>query len=423
MDAAATGVPVVELSGWRDVNEALRRKDARQALYDEGAVVMGDCLLMLHGEDHRDRRRLENRLFRREVFDVWENQLLAQTLTNTLAPFVQAARGDLIVIGYRLAMSLTAHVAGIDHNSADPDATERLFTIVKKFSEGATLVHSTRDRNEVRAEVMATMEAFDRDMLQPAIARRRAIIDAAATGRADEADIPRDVLTTLLRNQDRLDLPPHVIRREIAFYLQAGAHSTANALTHTLDKVWSWGAEHPADLALARNDKSFLQRCMHESLRLDPASPVAWRETLADLEVGGRVIPAGTRLVLDLKAANRDASVWGADADRFDPHRVLPDGIPPWGLSFGAGAHACIGQELDGGLLDSDMGSGTTQRLYGTVAVMAHAVLNAGGRPDPASPPVLDTTSTRKHFSSYPIVFDSLGTTGTNPTTNQKGAH
>ena len=34
--------PVVELTGWRDVNEALRRKDARQALYDEGAVVMGD---------------------------------------------------------------------------------------------------------------------------------------------------------------------------------------------------------------------------------------------------------------------------------------------------------------------------------------------------------------------------------------------
>lgn len=401
-------VPVVELTGWRDVNEALRRKEARQALYDEGAVVMGDCLLTLHGDPHRDRRRLENRLFRREVFDIWENQLLAQTLTDTLAPFRAAGRGDLIVIGYRLAMSLTAHVAGIDHNSADPEATERLYGIVKKFSEGATLVHSTRDKDEVRAEVLATMDAFDESVLQPAIARRRSLIDDVAAGTRPESDLPHDVLTTLLRNQDRLDLPHDVVRREIAFYLQAGAHSTANSLTHTLDQVWSWGAAHPADLDRARADKAFLQRCMHESLRLDPASPVAWREALTDFEVAGRSVTAGTRLVLDLKSANRDASVWGPTGGEFDPHRVVPDGAAPWGLSFGAGAHACIGQELDGGLVDGDMSGGTTQRLYGTVAVMAHAVLAAGGRPDPAAPPVLDPASVRKHYSSYPILFGAV---------------
>lgn len=401
-------VPVVELTGWRDVNEALRRKEARQALYDEGAVVMGDCLLTLHGDPHRDRRRLENRLFRREVFDVWENQLLAQTLTDTLAPFRAAGRGDLIVIGYRLAMSLTAHVAGIDHNSADPDATERLYGIVKKFSEGATLVHSTRNKDEVRAEVLAVMDEFDESVLQPAIARRVALIGEVAAGTRPESELPQDVLTTLLRNQDRLDLPREVIRREIAFYLQAGAHSTANSLTHTLDQVWAWGADHPEDLQQARADKAFLQRCMHEALRLEPASPVAWREAVSDFEVAGRTITTGTRLVLDLKAANRDASVWGPTGNRFDPHRQVPDGAAPWGLSFGAGTHACIGQELDGGLVDGDMSGGTTQRLYGTVAVMAHAVLEAGGRRDPAAPPVLDPASVRKHYSSYPILFGAL---------------
>ena len=399
------GGTVVELGGWREVNEALRRKEFRQALYDEGAVVMGDCLLTLHGDPHRDRRRLENRLFRREVFDVWENQLLSRTLEETLAPFVAAGRADLIVIGYRLAMSLTAHIAGIDHDGSDPDATEQLYAVVKKFSEGATLVHSTRDKAEVRAEVLATMDAFDERLLQPAIARRRALIDEVAAGRRPESDLPADVLTTLLRNQDRLDLPADVIRREIAFYLQAGAHSTANALTHTLDQVWTWGAAHPAEFAAARSDKAFLQRCMHESLRLDPASPVAWREALADSAVAGCPIAAGSRVVLDLKAANRDESVWGATADRFDPMRPVPEGASPWGLSFGAGAHACIGQELDGGLVDGDMSGGTTQRLYGTVAVMAHAIIAAGGRPDPASPAVLDAASTRKHYSSYPILF------------------
>ncbi len=398
-------LPVVELNRWRDVSEALRRKELRQALYDEGAVVMADCLLTMHGDRHRDRRRLENRLFRREVFDFWENQLLSGTIDATLTPFVNAGRADLIVIGYRLAMSLTAHVAGIDHDQTDPDATERLYTIVKKFSEGATLVHSTRDKSDVRAEVLATMDAFDEVLLRPAIARRTGLIERVANGDLPESALPSDVLTTLLRNQDRLDLPPEVVRREIAFYLQAGAHSTANALTHTLDHVFSWGAEHPDDLVRARTDKGFVQRCVHESLRLDPASPVAWREALADVELAGRAVPAGARIVLDLMAANRDAAVWGPTAAQFDPHRHIPDGVSPWGLSFGGGTHACIGQELDGGLVDGPIDSDSTQRLYGTVAVMAHAVLSAGGRPDPAAPPVLDPASVRRHFSSYPILF------------------
>jgi cytochrome P450 len=397
-----TGPPTLELRTWRAVNEALRRKELRQALYDEGSVVMADCLLTLHGDSHRDRRRLENRLFRREVFDVWENDLLARTLSTTLAPFVGAGRGDLIVIGYRLAMNLTAHVAGIDHDATDTAATEALYAVVKKFSEGATLVHSTRDKDVVRAEVQATLDEFTEQFLEPATARRRELLAAEAAG---GTPAPADVLTTLLRNQDRLDLPPEVVRREIAFYLQAGAHSTANAFTHTLDHLFTWGTDHPADLTRARTDRGFVQRAVHESLRLDPASPVAWRETLGQVELAEHTVPAGTRVVLLLQDANRDPDVWGTEAERFDPHRVPPEGVAPWGLSFGGGAHACIGQELDGGVLEDGAGP----RLFGTVAVMAHAVLHAGGSPDPAHPPVLDTTSTRRHFSSYPVVFASSG--------------
>ncbi len=389
----------VSLSCWPDVLDALRHKDLRQALYDEGAVVMADCLLTLHGEPHRDRRRLENQLFRRSVFEAWENDLLAATLDATLAPAVAAGRADLVVLGYRLAMSLTAHIAGIDHDATDADATERLYAVVKHFSEGATLVHSTRDKAEVRAEVAATLERFDAELLQPAIARRRALLAAG-----DEAAVPHDVLTTLLRNQDRLELPAEVVRREIAFYLQAGAHSTANAFTHTVDQLLTRGETHPHDLAAARADKGAVQRGVHETLRLWPASPVAWRRAVTDTAVAGRAVPAGTLVVLDLMAANRDPDVWGASADTFDPERAVPTGLWPWGLSFGAGMHACIGQELDGGIVPGATGAESTH-LFGTVAVMVHAVLAHGAERDPSSPPVLDPNSVRRHFSSYPIVF------------------
>lgn len=389
------------------MRDAFRSKALRQAGYSEGAVVTADTLLDLHGDDHRERRRVENRLFRREIFSYWEHQVLGGTVRATLGPFVESGHGDLAQIGYRSALSLTATIAGIDNDPTDTAATERLYSIVKKFSEGATIMHSTRDKSEVRSEVRDVMATFEQEWFQPSLDRRQSLVDQVERGSLDAEDLPKDVLSTLLVHRDRLDLPPDVVLREMCLYLQAGAHSTANAFTHTVDDLLAWGVEHPDDLARARHDIGFVQRCMHESLRLHPASPMAYRTPLADTELGdGTHLPADSLVVLDLTEANRDVDVFGPTAGDYWPDREVPDGVPRWGMSFGAGAHACIGAELDGGLeIDPDRPS--DEQLFGTVAVMAHAFLEAGGRQDPAQPPTLDPNSTRKHYSSYPVLFGS----------------
>jgi len=403
---SSAAVAPITLTSWNAVRDAFRSKSLRQAGYSEGAVVTADTILDLHGDEHRERRRVENRLFRREVFSYWEHQVLGDTITTTLGPFVDAGRGDLARIGYRSALSLTATIAGIDHDPADVAATERLYAIVKKFSEGATIMHSTRDKDDVRAEVRDALAAFETQTFRPSIERRRVLVRQARAGQIEHDVLPKDVLTTLLLHDERLELAPDVVLREMCLYLQAGAHSTANAFTHTVDDLLVWGADHPDDLATARHDIAFVQRCMHESLRLNPASPVAYRSPVADTQLGdGTLLPENALIVLDLTAANRDPDVFGMAADRFDPHREIPDGIARWGLSFGAGAHACIGAELDGGLeIDPERPRG--EQLFGTVAVMVHAFLGAGGRQDPSEPPTLDPTSTRKHYSRYPVVFD-----------------
>lgn len=395
----------IELTTWNDVREAFRLKDLRQAGYTEGALVMADCLLDLHGVEHRERRRLENRLFRREIFSYWEHEVLGATIEATLAPFVEAGRGDLAIIGYHSAMNLTAMIAGVDHDPTDADATQRLYGIVKTFSEGATLIHSTRDKAEVRAEVREALAIFETDLFEPSLQRRRDILQRVEAGEIAENELPKDVLTTLLVNEDRLHLPYEVLMREICFYLQAGAHSTGNAFTHTVDDLLEWGEHDPERLASAANDLVFIQRCMHESLRLNPASPVATRTPLNDVELSdGRKLPRGSRVVLDLMAANRDIDVFGRSADEFDPYREVPNGVPRWGMSFGGGMHACVGAELDGGL-EIRGESAPQDHLFGTVAVMAQAFLQAGGRQDPDDPPQLDPASQRKHFSRYPVVF------------------
>ena len=75
-----------------------------------------------------------------------------------------------------------------------------------------------------------------------------------------------------------------------------------------------------------------------------------------------------------------------------------------WGLSFGLGMHACIGQELAAGIEPAPDGA-DTERLHGLVAVAAQALLRAGGRPDPNDPAVLDPQSARGYWATYPVIF------------------
>ena len=393
------------LTSWSQVREAFRSKDLRQAGYSQGAVVMAGTLLDLHGKAHRERRRVENRLFRRAIFSFWEHEVLERTISITLSPFIQSKKGDLSVIGYRCAMNLTATIAGIDQDPSETKQTEALYRIVKKFSEGATLLHSRRNKDEVRQEVSEAMKKFAKDFFAPSRETRERLIQKSKRGIINEDDLPKDVLTLLLRNREQLGVTDEVIFREICFYLQAGAHSTANAFVHTVDDIINWGQQHPEDLNKARKDLSFVQRCMHESLRLNPASPVALRQPLKDVELAdGTQLREGSEVTLDLVSANRDPVIFGEKSDQYDPYRVVPEGIPRWGMSFGAGMHACVGAELDGGLeIDPDRPASET--LFGTVAIMAHALLSAGGRRDPNDPPTLDPDSKRKHFSSYPICF------------------
>ncbi len=394
LEPAVAGRIVVSTN--EDALAVLRRKSMRQALYDAGAPVMADCLLDLHAEAHRDRRRLENRLFRRATFEHFERTVLPAAIASTLAPAIAAGSGDLIAIGYRTVMHLTATIAGID---VPPDAVAELEFLTKLFSRGATAVHALGDHDELVGEVEAGMELFQRVLFGPSVERRRDLIAGVEAGRIAEDELPRDVLTTLLRNVDNLDLPDDVIRREVAFYLQAGGHSTANALTHTLDEVWRSDIAGLVDRAT--RDRRFLQRCVHEALRLHPASPIAQRRALeACVLPSGTEVAVGSIVVADLEAANREPALWGDHADRFDPDRTVPDASTPWGLSFGSGMHACIGMELDGGAL-ADAGT----ELYGTVAVLASALLRAGARPDPEHPATLDATSARLHFSAYPVTF------------------
>ena len=400
-----TDVIDITVSTYQQAREAFRQKDLRQALYDEGDVVMSDVLVNLHGADHRARRRLENRLFRKDTHRRYEREFFPPVVAATLAPHVARGQAELVTLSHELMMNLAAYTAGVDRPQGSRDETMHLFSYLMLFIQGATLAHYTGDREAKRAEVAAGLAAFDDEFLAPSIARRRALIAEVDGGSRDEADLPKDVLTTLLLHEDELSLPPDVVLREISFFLLAGAHTSATAFVRTLHHVFAMADDRPEDLQRARTDLAFLQRCVHETVRLQPSSPIAMRWALADVDLPGGVhVPSGARLTIDLMAVNRDPEAFGDRADAFDPHRSLPSGVAPWGLSFGLGMHACIGQDLAAGL-DPMGGPIDEEHLYGLVPVAIRALLDAGGRPDPSDPPTMDPDSSRGYWGCYPVVF------------------
>lgn len=397
---------VITLSTYEDAREAFRQKHLRQALYDAGDVVMADVLVNLHGDDHRARRRLENRLFRRDSHNLYERELFPPILADTLAPHIAGGRAELVGLSHQMMMNLAAFTSGVDRPLGTPEETFRLYSYLMLFIEGATLAHHSGDRMAKRAEVAAALASFDDEFLQPSILRREEVIARVERGDLAENDLPRDVLTVLLRNRDDLELPDDVVLRETCFYLLAGAHTSATAFVRTLDVIFEMATSVPADAERARHDIGFLQRCVHETIRLQPSSPVAMRWAVEEIELsGGRRIAPGDKVVIDLMAANRDPAVFGGTASLHDPHRSLAPGVAPWGLSFGLGMHACIGQELAAGtdaVSDPDIGD----QLYGLVPVAVQAVLAAGARPDPDDPAERDPASERGYWASYPVVFD-----------------
>ncbi|NCZ70877.1 MAG: hypothetical protein EBY80_12085 [Actinobacteria bacterium] len=167
---------VLTVGTFEDAKEIYRHKDFKQALYDAGEVVMDGVLVNLHGDEHRARRRLENRLFRRETLVHYERDLFPKVIEETLAPHVADGHGELVELSHQLMMNLAALNAGVDRPLRTKAETDNLYAFMMKFIEGATLAHTTRDPQEVTREVEGAKQEFNRQFLVPSIRRRQELL-------------------------------------------------------------------------------------------------------------------------------------------------------------------------------------------------------------------------------------------------------
>ena len=389
----------IEIKTFLQVREALCNTKLKQSLYDEGDIIMKDVLLTLHGERHRKRRHVELDLFRRSVTNKYENEVFPGILDEMMEEPLKNNEVDLVEFGYQTTMNLTADFAGIDRTSNNKD-TRKLISIVKKFSECATIAHSERAQEEIKKETQIARDSFLK-FLEPSWARREKLIEGFLKGTIDEEELPKDILTLLLKEKKELGMKDDEIEREVCFYLQAGSHSTANTLVHAANEILRWKS-CPKNLA---ENPELLQKCVHESMRLHPASPVAARKALAPTMISGKKYEEGTSIILDMASANRDQSVFGTDADAFNPGRnVKNEKVQLYGLTFGAGMHLCAGRDLDGGIKMSNKTDDRNEQ-YGIVSRILIELLKSGMRRHPSKTERKEQETKRDHWEYYPVAL------------------
>jgi cytochrome P450 len=122
-----------------------------------------------------------------------------------------------------------------------------------------------------------------------------------------------------------------------AILLFGGIETTEGMITNALLHL----LEHPETLTEARNDPTYLDAAIEESLRLEPAAAVVDRYATADIDLGGASINQGDLIRVSISAANRDPAAF-PDPDVFDPGRPRQKGH----LAFAQGPHVCLGVHL-----------------------------------------------------------------------------
>lgn len=415
---AAAGSAAAFLAGFprvdtfAEIDEVLRSPDFVQGSHFESRPVFGGSLVAIDGPEHRARRRMLMGMFSYAALRRNETDILQPAIRqafDTLAATRGAdglVRFDLVALLRELTIVISAHVTGVD-GAQEPARRMRLQALVARLEAASGVEWSTRDHAEVMAEGVAARRELIHDFLQPALDRRMALVQRLEAGQVAESDLPMDLLGLLARHGEHgLDGEDAQIWRECALFLVAGTQTTSHALPHVVWHLAQWWQAHPDQRARA-TDTEFLRGAANESLRLHQPVPALLRVAVRDvvLAASGRSFKAGERIALFFSSANREPGLFAADADRFDPLRPSGRKPPPWGLTFGAGAHTCIGRALVTGLSHR---YDDAEPTLGTIVGVLQALYRAGLELDAQQPPRRNTDSYHDAFAAMPVVLRGL---------------
>lgn len=275
---------------------------------------VASSLISLDGDEHHRLRRLVSRAFTPRA-----TERLRTTITDVITELVDrhVDQGSCDVVNdiarqYPIPIICALLGAPPEDWQLFSDWTDEFF---KAFSWNAA------------AEIPAILAAWD--------AMDAYIDDMVARRRHTLTD---DLISELIRVEDGGDrLSLEELRMLAAGLLMAGTDTTRNQLAGSIYAL----CDHPDQWQLLADHPELAANTVEETMRHSPIVFSTLRTAMEDVELAGVVIPAGTLVIANTGAGNRDPAVYDVP-DRLD---ITRQGAPAM-QTFGAGMHYCLGANL-----------------------------------------------------------------------------
>jgi cytochrome P450 len=317
------------LAGYADGLEALRHPKLgrpesdmdlpvglgpRSRTEDRDTVTM----LFLNPPDHTRIRGLVSRAFTPKRVEALRPQI-QELLDPVLDRVADDGGGDVMAhLAIPFPVAVISELLGVPR-----DGNEHIQPLVRA---GTAFIDPAADDESLERAGAAVMElgAFFAELIEEKRARPddrllSALIEVEASG-------------------DRLS-PDELIANTILLYA-AGFETTSNLIGNGLRLL----LRHPDQMERLRAERDLLPSAMWEILRADSPVQLNNRVVLEEVEIFGAVRPRGSSFIVLQGSANHDETVY-PDPERFDVARFAAEDVPP-PLSFGWGAHHCLGAHL-----------------------------------------------------------------------------
>ena len=319
-------VGVLAVSRYEDVTHVLRSPELfSSAPYGElinSAIALGDkgsldgeSLLGTDPPAHTRLRKIVNRGFTRGRMLAMRDTI--HTVTHSLADDVES-RGtcDLVSeFATPLPVAVIAEILGID-----PERRRDF----KRWSDDLLLAVTGDMSAPGRVESL-------RRSFEELYAYIGSVVDQRRTDPRD------DLISALIRAEgDEEVMTAGEVTNFVNLLLVAGNEATTNLIGNMMLIL----LERPGLMPAIRAGRVDPAAVVEETMRYDSPVQLTLRRTTRDVVVAGVPVEAGRDLAVLVGSANRDRAAF-EDADRFDPRRS-----DPAHLTFGLGAHFCIGAQL-----------------------------------------------------------------------------